>query len=145
MTKMTTRYGITAAVLLSITALLPAHGAEGETPPLTIEQAVMARQIAEREPIGEATNFPADVGQIACYTKVLGAVGETYIEHVWLRGGTESARVRLPVRSPAWRTWSTKRINPDWTGEWTVRIEDADGRVLDTLTFTIEGNSPDDQ
>jgi hypothetical protein len=54
-----------------------------------------------------------------------------------LRGEVESARVRLPVRSPAWRTWSTRQISPEWTGEWSVRIEDAEGRVLDTLRFTI--------
>jgi hypothetical protein len=45
------------------------------------------------------------------------------------------------VRSPAWRTWSTKQIEPEWTGEWTVRIEDAEGRVLDTLRFTIGESS----
>jgi len=144
---MTTRNWIMAVVLLSIAALLPAHGAhgaEGETPRLTIEQAVMARQIEKRQPVGEATTFPADVGQVACYTKVMGAAGETFIEHVWLRGEVENARVRLAVRSPAWRTWSTKQIKSDWTGEWTVRIEDAEGRVLDTLTFTIgEGSGAD--
>jgi len=138
MTGLATRtWLLTAVVLLVVAAVTPVHGAEGAESQLTIEQAVMARQIEEREPVGEATVFPTDVGQVSCYTKVLGATGETYIEHVWFRDDVESARVRLPVRSPAWRTWSSKRIRPDWTGKWTVRIEDAEGRVLDTLNFTI--------
>jgi hypothetical protein len=125
-------------VLLFVSTMMPAHGEEGPAAGLTIEQAVIARQIEQRQPVGEATTFPSDVGRLACYTKVMGAAGETFIEHVWSRGEVEHARVRLEVRSPAWRTWSTKRIKPEWTGEWTVRIEDAEGRVLDTLSFTIE-------
>jgi len=137
MTNPATRARLAAIVLMFAASAISVHGAEAADSQLTIEQAVMARQIEEREPVGETTAFPADVGQVSCYTKVLGATGETYIEHVWLREDVESARVRLPVRSPAWRTWSSKRIRPDWTGKWTVRIEDAEGRVLDTLKFTI--------
>lgn len=144
MTNNATHTWCMAVVPLLVAAMMPAHGAEGSASRLTIEQAVIARQIEQREPVGEATTFPSDVARLVCYTKVLGAAGETFIEHIWSRGDVEHARVRLAVRSPAWRTWSTKRINPDWTGEWTVRIEDAEGRVLDTLMFTIgEDSRPD--
>jgi len=141
MTSIATPTWCAALVLISVAAVMPASGDDGDAAQLTIEQAVMARQIEQRAPLGEDTTFPADIGQVACYTRVMGAKGETFIEHIWLRGEVESARVRLPVRSPAWRTWSTKQIEPEWTGEWTVRIEDAEGRVLDTLRFTIGESS----
>jgi hypothetical protein len=137
MKSIETRTWLTVAVLVFVCAMMPARGEEGTAPRLTIEQAVIARQVEEREPVGEGTIFPSDVGQVACYTKVIGATGETFIEHVWSQGEVERARVHLAVRSADWRTWSTKRINPAWTGDWTVRIEDAEGRVLDRLTFTI--------
>ena len=137
MARIETGTWFTSVVLVLTCVALPALGAPGSTPRLTIEQAVIARQVEKGEPAGEATTFPSDVGQVACFTKVTGASDETFIEHVWSQGDIERARVRLAVRSPAWRTWSTKRIDPAWTGDWTVRIEDAEGRVLDTLTFTI--------
>jgi hypothetical protein len=104
---------------------------------ITVEQAVIAREIEDREPVGESTSFPAEIGQLACFTRIVGAEEETFIYHVWRHGDTERARVRLPVRSAAWRTWSTKKIDPSWTGAWTVQILDAGENVLDTLSFVV--------
>lgn len=105
---------------------------------LSVEKAVMAQRVENREPVGEATEFPAGVGEIACWSRIAGAQTETYVQHVWIQGDTERARVQLQVKSPSWRTWSTKTIDPSWTGAWTLKIEDADGNVLETLSFTIE-------
>jgi hypothetical protein len=104
---------------------------------VSIETAVVARSVEEREPVGEATSFPADVGELACLTRVAGASGETSIQHVWFHGSEELARVRLAVRGSSWRTWSTKQILPSWTGAWKVEIQDADGNVLHTVSFTV--------
>ena len=47
------------------------------------------------------------------------------------------ARVVLPVRSADWRTWTSKRILPQWTGRWKVEILDSDENLLQTITFTV--------
>jgi hypothetical protein len=36
-----------------------------------------------------------------------------------------------------WRTWSSKTIPPEWSGEWSVEIRDASGAVLETVGFTV--------
>ncbi len=108
---------------------------------LSVTRSAIAREVEEREPVEEATTFPADVGHLVCFTQVEGAEGEAVIRHVWTLGGEEKARVELPIRSSSWRTWSRKNIPPEWSGDWTVTVEDAAGHVLTRLMFTV-GTAP---
>jgi len=136
-----------ARLVCSISLLIPAlllaqdsgKGVElqrMETVRLT--KAVMARSVDQREPSGEATAFPRDVGQVVCFTQV-DAPADSVVYHVWRHGTTLHAKVQLSVQQGSWRTWSRKRIHPSWTGDWTVDIEDDSGKVLKTLGFTIGG------
>jgi len=59
----------------------------------------------------------------------------TILDHVWFYRGEEMARIPLRVDTPRWRTWSTKRIRPDWTGTWRVDVQDVEGRVITSLEF----------
>lgn len=104
---------------------------------ITVE-AELATGIQNRDPVGVASTFPSNVDTVYLWTKVLGATDTTSITCVWSYGGEEMASVELPVRSPSWRTWSSKAIMPKWTGTWDVKVLDADGNVLKGLTFTIE-------
>jgi hypothetical protein len=45
--------------------------------------------------------------------------------------------VDLEIGGSPWRTWSSKAIPPEWSGDWSVEIRDADGAVLETVGFTI--------
>ncbi len=118
-------------------AVVPAAAAETDSS-VAVERSAMARKVVDREPVDVGTKFPADIGQLSCFTRLVGTQGQEFIYHVWLHGGEERARVELAVRGPAWRTWSTKRIQPSWTGHWAVEIQDADGNVLKSLPFTVE-------
>jgi hypothetical protein len=104
---------------------------------ITVE-AKLATGIQDREPVGVAVTFPANVDTVYLWTKVTGAKDTTFIKDVWTYNGQEMASVELPVKSPSWRTWSSKAIMPDWTGAWDVKVFDANGDVLTGLTFTIE-------
>jgi len=104
---------------------------------ITVE-AELATGIQDREPVGVGSTFPADVDTVYLWTRVMGAEDTTFIKCVWTYGDEEMASVELPVRSPSWRTWSSKAIRPAWTGKWDVKVLDADGNVLKGLTFTIE-------
>jgi hypothetical protein len=91
-----------------------------------------------RELIGESDVFPAGVERLVCRTLITGADEPTTITHVWYRDGKTMARVELPVRSSHWRTYSSKRLLPDWTGAWEVKVLDAAGTVLGSTAFTVE-------
>lgn len=91
-----------------------------------------------RELVGEATSFPAGTATVYCRTRVVGAAEPTTITHVWYRDGKTMAHVELPVKSASWRTFSSKRLLPDWTGAWEVRVLDQAGNLLRSGTFTVD-------
>ncbi|UCF41274.1 MAG: DUF2914 domain-containing protein [Gemmatimonadota bacterium] len=100
-------------------------------------EAVIARDVVDREPVDAGTVFPADVGRLFCWMRVQGAEAGTVLEHVWKFAGYEWV-VPLQIGGTHWRTFSNKVIVPEWKGEWTIEIRDATGTVLETLTFTVQ-------
>lgn len=98
-------------------------------------EAQIAEAVVDLEPQNPMSSFPAEVGQVACWTRVTGAEGST-IQHVWIHGEMQFP-VTLNVGASPWRTYSTKTIPPEWSGDWRVEIRDADGNLLDTVSFTV--------
>ena len=105
---------------------------------ITIEDGAIATTIENRIPQRTAQRFPATVGTLYCFTKVVGAQTETSITHIWYYQDEKMTEVVLPVRSRYWRTWSSKKIIPQWKGPWRVEVTSKDGTMLKTITFTIE-------
>lgn len=98
-------------------------------------EAVLATGVEEMMPVGEAQEFPADVGRVFLWTRVTGAADMT-IQHVWIHGDMEWP-VTLQIGGSPWRTWSSKAIPPEWSGEWRVEIRDEAGDLLDTRSFVV--------
>ena len=97
--------------------------------------------ITDRMPTGNAANFDTAVGMLYCWSKITGGTGADSVKHIWMHDGKEMLTVDLAVKSASWRTYSQKRILPQWTGNWEVRVVDAGGATLKSATFTI-GASP---
>lgn len=125
-------------IILAAALSLPIHA---DAPPVAMQievpEPVLATEIVDRQPVGAATAFPADVGHIFFWTRVTGATAGTVIEHVWYRGDEEVARVRLRLGGDDWRTWSRKTIPVDWTGDWQVDVVGPDDEVIESVSFTV--------
>lgn len=139
---MRTSWGWVALTVLA--APLAAQGGEPATAPapartetLTVADAAVARTVVDRAPQDTGSAFPPDVGELTCFTKITGATGGDSVHHVWFHGDTQVADVTLAVNGTSWRTWSTKTVPADWTGPWHVEIQDASGKVLRRLDFTV--------
>jgi len=106
---------------------------------LRVAEIVMAQSYdpVAKAPVDTASTFPADIGQVVCFTRVVGARIPVQITHVWYHEGKTKAKVRLPVGSSSWRTFSRKNILPAWTGRWEVKVLDGNGAVLATTSFTV--------
>src|SRR5439155_685745 len=63
---------------------------------VTVVEAVVARSVVDRQPQDTGAAFPADVGQLNCWTKLEGAGGSS-IHHVWFHGDTQAGDVELQV------------------------------------------------
>lgn len=123
---------LTGVIALALAGVAPLAAQETG---VSVEIAI-GRDVVDRQPVDTASVFPADVGKLWCWTRVSGAEGTT-IEHVWLRGAEEMAAVPLNIGGSTWRTYTSKNIEPSWTGEWRVEVRDANGNVLAAKTFTV--------
>jgi hypothetical protein len=126
---------LVAAALVAPARPIVAQEASDTTP--TVSRLVVATGVENREPVGVAEQFSADVGTLYCFMSVEGHFAGAQLYQVWMHGDQEMARVPLTVKGPQWRTWSTKTILPSWTGAWTVKVEDAQGNVLKSVDFTV--------
>jgi hypothetical protein len=127
-----------AAVLLSL-VVSAAHASMASNPAqrLGIDEAAICRDVVQLEPVDPGTMFPSTIGQLYCYTRVVGAQRPTHITHVWFYGDEERARVRLEVRSPRWRTYSSKIIRRNEVGFWRVEVLGPEGEPIHTIHFEI--------
>lgn len=130
-------------LLIAFPCIIPAEEpttlpAEVMQPAIAIREGVMATTIENRLPSGVGEQFPATVGMLYCFTAIGGAEADTSINHTWYYQDKEMATVALPVRSILWRTWSSKRIMPEWKGNWKVAVTAEDGMLLKTIPFTVE-------
>lgn len=135
-------FSILLAGALALPAAAQSEGAPA-APALSVTRAVACLEVRDREPQNVDTVFSNRTEQVICFTHIEGASEETRIEHVWLHQGEERARVSLPVRSASWRTYSAKKLLPEWTGDWKVEVRDSAGNLLRTVEFrVVEGQPP---
>jgi len=121
-----------AALLALGLAALRAESTLAQAPNVEAE---LATAVVDRMPVGAAQTFPADVGEVFVWMRVTEAGGST-LHHVWIHGEDEWS-VPLQIGGSPWRTWSSKRIPPEWAGEWRVEIRDDSGTLLEALSFTV--------
>jgi hypothetical protein len=104
---------------------------------LSVAEGVITTQVVDHVPIDELESYPAQLGKLFCFTRIIGAEGETTVTHVWFYQDQEMARIDLPVRSPSWRTYSSKNILPQWAGDWKVQVLDDAGLEIGVIPFKL--------
>jgi hypothetical protein len=105
---------------------------------IQIQDAVICQNVVNREPVDSGDVFPKEISKVFCYFRVVGASGESSVTANWYYKGTLKATVQLPVRSPNWRTWTSKSMKPEWTGEWMVEILSSEGTPLGNISFAVK-------
>ena len=123
-----------AAVFVAAAYVSPAAQESG----LAVEKMVFCTGVEERAPVGENTQFFEEADRIYCFTRIVGAADTLQVTHVWYYGDEEKARVPLTVRSASWRTWSSKKMMPDWTGAWRVDVLGPGGEALMSREFVYK-------
>lgn len=103
-----------------------------------VAEASICTDVVDRACENANTRFSVSTDKLYCFTRIVGAQNNTYVTHVWYYGDRERAQVRLSVRSPNWRTFSSKMIQPHEIGQWHVDVLGADGQVLTTVPFSIQ-------
>jgi hypothetical protein len=130
------RLGLT---VLGLLVLAPAFGQDAAPSPASgqVARAVFTTGVADREPADQITSLTNDVRQVYFFTELTGLEGQP-IAHKWEYAGEVKAAVTFDVKAPRWRVWSSKTLDPSWTGEWTVSVIDAAGATLARATLRYE-------
>ena len=105
---------------------------------LTVAEGSITTAVENQQPVDKISTYPADFGKLYCFTRIVGALSDTTVTHVWYYGDNEMARVPLLIGSGNWRTYSSKRFLPQWAGQWQVKVLDAQGIELATIPFVLE-------
>lgn len=105
---------------------------------IKISEFAIAKTVEQLTPKEISESFSSSVSRLYAFCKVTGAQEVINIMHNWYYENKLMAEVRLSVKSKNWRTFSSKKILPEWTGQWRVDITTEDGLVLSTLKFTIK-------
>jgi hypothetical protein len=114
-----------------------AQQAAGQDTGLVVTEAAVGTSVADRQLQGPADSFPATVGTLYCFTKIGQTQAGATIEHVWYHGDVEVGRKQLNIGGSPWRTWSSKVIPADATGDWRVDVL-AEGKVLKSVSFKVQ-------
>jgi hypothetical protein len=110
---------------------------EQKQPALVLEEIQFYTDVEDRQPSGVGSVFPEDLDKLYCFTKIGGAEAATYVYHVWYFEDKEIARVKLPVKSKSWRTWSSKNLHMG-LGYGYVEIVSESGDILGRAEFEIQ-------
>ncbi len=142
-------------VLLSALAIAPVYAAEAvpsqsapapaattqapapAKPAGSVARAQFTNAVQDREPTDKVTNLTNDKTQIYFFTEIKDAANHK-ITHRWEHDGKVMSEVSFDVGSDRWRVFSSKTLDPSWTGEWKVSVVDETGGTLGASTFSYE-------
>ena len=110
---------------------------------LKVTKMVFCTEIIGREPLTEESSFANDTPKVYCFTKIEGAQFDMQITHKWFYQDSLMAEVPLSVRSAAWRTYSSKKMIPEWTGTWRVIVVDDSGKAIREESFEFKKEETD--
>jgi hypothetical protein len=122
---------------LALLMLPVALGAQ-QAAKLSVDEMVFCTGVQDRQPMGADTAFASSIGNVYCFVKISGGADTSSVDHTWYFNGKEMTAITLPVRSASWRTWSSKKIAPEWQGTWRVDVVSSSGEVLKSREFTIK-------
>jgi len=101
-----------------------------------IARAQFTTAIVDREPTDNIVMFTNDKDKIYFFTELINFNGQN-VKHRWEYEGKEMAAVDFKVEGARWRVHSSKNINPEWIGIWSVIVYDEKDRPLKVTSFEV--------
>ena len=103
----------------------------------TVARATFSSAIEDREPVDKLTE--GSNNKIYYFTELRDMAGQQ-VTHRWEHKGQVMAEVPFEIRGDRWRVYSSKRIQPEWNGEWKASVIGSDGSELAVNTITLDNS-----
>ena len=111
------------------------QAAPATAPAGTVARSAFTSGIEDREPIDEVGSLESTQNRIYYFTEIRDMSGQT-VTHRWEHNGQVMAEVPFEIGGDRWRVYSSKSLEPSWTGEWKASVVDGSGATLSANTFT---------
>jgi len=99
-----------------------------------VRRALLTTRVLDKEPVNEAPQTlrvkPNKPVTVYYFTELRGMNGKT-VYHEWLRDGVQLAKEPLLVSADRWRVTTHRTLDAPANGNWTVRLVDDNGNLLD--------------
>jgi hypothetical protein len=106
---------------------------------IVVRNFVLSHGIHDREPVSDTETFNVGDGKAFAFARIQNHGDPTVVSFVWERDDETHATVPVSVgASPGWRTWSTANLQ---SGNWRVKLVDAQGEVLLEKSFMVQPSS----
>jgi hypothetical protein len=93
--------------------------------------------IVDGKPADDLRAFENTVDTIYFYTVLEGLKGQA-VTHRWKYAGHVISNADISVTDDPFSTWSSNKIEPKWTGFWTVQVVDRNNKVIGFGTFQYD-------
>ena len=121
--------------LFALSSLLLSGAAMAEG---SVARAIVTTDVVEREPVNDLERVLAGNEKVNFFTELRGMEGQK-VKHRWSFGGEVLAEIEFNVGGQRWRVWSSKNLMPEWAGEWTVEVVDAEDNTVSSKSFEYAG------
>ena len=105
----------------------------------SVSTRIFTSSIVDGKPSNKMNAFENTVDTIYFYTVLEGLKGQT-VTHRWKYAGRIISNAEISVTDDPFPTWSSNKMEPNWTGFWTVEVLDSNSEVIGVSTF--EYNHP---
>lgn len=99
-----------------------------------VSRSAFTTAIDNREPVNEISQLSSEESRVYYFTEIKG-LKDQVISHRWEQNGEVQATVDFNIGGDRWRVWSSKNLQPEFSGEWQVMVVDEAGNVLDQNSF----------
>lgn len=100
-------------------------------------RAVMSEAIEKFVPVNPAIVFSIDLGRISCFTEFDPVPEKAIIQHKWYRKDSLISAKQLTINPPRWSSFSSMQLRDADKGPWRVEVTDENGRLIESLRFSI--------
>jgi hypothetical protein len=118
----------------------PAAATPAPADAASVVRAQFTTNVEDREPVDNIASLSNDKTKIYFFTELRGLAGKT-VTHRWEYNGKVMYEQPFEVGSARWRTFTSKTLDPSWTGEWKVSVMDGDS-TLNVSTFSYSASAP---
>lgn len=127
---------IAIAIVLALCLVLSAGTTAQTGSHGSVVNATFTSNVVDGSPVDFREQFSNTAPVVYFYGELLDLGGQT-VEHRWSLEGKVMQEVPIQVTRSRQPTWSQMAMKPDWTGNWTVEVVNANGEVIGMKNFAF--------